>query len=76
MASNPTPTVDARLVRTGPAARYVGVGKKQLRQLILEGELPFVQFRPGNSPFLLDIRDLDRFIEAHKNRLGVSKVGV
>ena len=76
MASNSTPTVDARLLRTGPAARYVGLGKKAMRQLILEGELPFVQLRPGNSPFLLDIRDLDRFIEMHKTRLGVSKFGV
>jgi excisionase family DNA binding protein len=76
MASHPEPAIDARLLRTGTAARYVGLGKKALRQLIIEGELPFVQLRPGNSPFLLDVRDLDRFIEMHKTRLGVSKAGV
>jgi excisionase family DNA binding protein len=63
--------VDARLLRTREAGRYLSLGDKAIRQLILEGELPFVQLRPGNSPFLVDVRDLDRFIESRKTRLGV-----
>jgi len=43
--------------------------KKRIRELITTGELPHVQLEPGNSPFLLDTRDLDRFIEARKTRL-------
>lgn len=55
-----------RLLRTSEAARYLGMGGKAIRQLIMSGRLPYVQMKPGNSPFLLDRRDLDRFIEAHK----------
>jgi excisionase family DNA binding protein len=56
----------ARLLRCSEAARYLRVSKKRIRQLIIDGELPYIQMQPGNSPFLLDIRDLDRFIEAIK----------
>ena len=55
-----------RLLRTNEAARYLGLGSKAIRQLIVCGQLPYVQMKPGNSPFLLDRRDLDRFIEMHK----------
>ena len=55
-----------RLLRTREAARYLGLGSKAIRQLIVCGQLPYVQMKPGNSPFLLDRRDLDRFIEMHK----------
>ena len=40
-------------------------GKKALRQLISSGKLPYVQMG-ANSPFLIDRRDLDKFIEKHK----------
>jgi excisionase family DNA binding protein len=59
----------ARLMRTQDAATYLGLGTKAIRQLIVCGELPYVQLKPGNnSPFLLDVRDLDRFIESRKAR--------
>ena len=61
------PAAGVRLLRTRDAARYLGLGEKAVRQLILEGELDFLQLRPGNSPFLLDVRDLDHFIESRKN---------
>jgi excisionase family DNA binding protein len=58
----------ARLVRVRFAARYLGISRKLVHNLILEGELPYVKLRPGeNSPFLLDMRDLDRFIESAKS---------
>jgi excisionase family DNA binding protein len=57
-----------RLLRCAQAARYLGIGSKAIRQLILSRLLPYVQMKPGNSPFLLDVRDLDRFIEARKAR--------
>ena len=55
-----------RLLRTNDAARYLAIGSKAIRALIMSGELPYVQLRPGNSPFLLDRRDLDKFIDIHK----------
>jgi len=59
---------EQRLLRTHQAARYLGMGSKAIRRFILSGQLPYVQMKPGNSPFLLDRRDLDRFIEMHKHR--------
>ena len=59
-------TLMPRLLRTSEAARYLGLGSKVIRQLIVSGRLPYVQMKPGNSPFLLDRRDLDKFIEANK----------
>ena len=58
--------VSPRLLRTAEAARYIGVGQKALRALIQAGDLPYVQLRAHNSPFLIDVRDLDEFIEARK----------
>ena len=59
-------TLMPRLLRTSDAPRYLGLGSKVIRQLIMSGQLPYVQMKPGNSPFLLDRRDLNRFIEARK----------
>jgi excisionase family DNA binding protein len=57
------------LLRCAQAARYLNIGTKAIRALILRGELSYVQLKPGgNSPFLLDVRDLDRFVEARKSR--------
>jgi excisionase family DNA binding protein len=55
-----------RMLRTTEAARYLGMGSKAIRNLIMSGQLPYMQLKPGNSPFLLDRRDLDRFVEMHK----------
>ena len=58
--------IDPRLMRVSAAAEYLSLGAKALRKLISEGKLPFVQLHGKNSPFLLDRRDLDRFIDSHK----------
>jgi excisionase family DNA binding protein len=54
-----------RLLRLKDAALYLSMGTKALRQLISSGKLPYVQMG-ANSPFLVDRRDLDKFIERHK----------
>jgi excisionase family DNA binding protein len=54
-----------RLLRLKDAATYLSMGTKALRQLISSGKLPYVQMG-ANSPFLVDRRDLDKFIEKHK----------
>lgn len=54
-----------RLLRLKDAAEYLSLGTKALRQLINSGKLPYVKLGP-NSPFLVDRRDLDKFIDRHK----------
>ncbi len=55
-----------RLLRLKDASKYLSIGTKTLRSLILSGAIKYVQLKPGNSPFLLDVRDLDNFIESRK----------
>ena len=54
-----------RLLRTKEAAEYLSLSPWKLRRLIKEGRLPVVQDADG-SPFLLDLRDLDSYIERNK----------
>ena len=54
-----------RLLRTKEAAEYLSLSPWKLRRLIQEGRLPVVQDADG-SPFLLDLRDLDSYIERNK----------
>jgi excisionase family DNA binding protein len=54
-----------RLIRLTAAAEYLGISEWKLRQLIHDGKLPVVQDAEG-SPFLLDVRDLDAYIERNK----------
>lgn len=61
-------TVTPRLLRTAQAARYLGMGTKAVRKLILAGELRFIQLQAPNGPFLVDKADLDKFIESRKQR--------
>jgi hypothetical protein len=57
--------ISPRLLRLVDAARYLSMGAKALRGLIGRGELRYVQVSK-NAPFLIDLRDLDEFIERHK----------
>ncbi len=54
-----------RLMRVKDAARYLAVSPATVRRLVQDGIVPAV--KPGNNaPWLLDVKDLDRWIEAHK----------
>jgi excisionase family DNA binding protein len=55
-----------RLIRTKEAATYLSVSEWKLRRLIQDGAIPFVQDHE-NAPFLLDVRDLDAYIESNKH---------
>jgi excisionase family DNA binding protein len=64
------PQHNSRLLRCAQAAHYLGTGKKRILELIAKGELPYVQLSDhANSPFLIDMRDLDRLVEARKTRV-------
>jgi excisionase family DNA binding protein len=58
--------VPPRLFDIDDAARYLAMSDKAVRELIAGGELPYIQKLPGRSPYLLDVRDLDRWIDRAK----------
>ncbi len=63
-----TATLQRRLIRTKEAAAYLSMSDWKLRRLIQEGVFPVVQDREG-GPFLLDLRDLDGYIENRKRSI-------
>jgi excisionase family DNA binding protein len=58
--------IPPRLLDVDDAARYLAQSDKGIRELITNGELPYIQKVPGRSPYLIDIRDLDKWIERAK----------
>jgi excisionase family DNA binding protein len=52
-------------LKTTQAANYLAVSPWQLRKLIAQGQIPVVQVHNG-ARFLLDVRDLDGYIERNK----------
>jgi excisionase family DNA binding protein len=60
------PPIQQRLIRTRQAAEYLCMSEWKLRRLIQDGLLPHLHDGEG-SPFLLDIRDLDAYVEKHKH---------
>ena len=58
--------IEPRLLDIDDAARYLAMSDKAVRDLITAGELSYIQKVPGRSPYLIDIRDLDRWIERSK----------
>jgi excisionase family DNA binding protein len=59
-----------RLMRIKEASSYLSLSPWKLRQLIQCGRLPVVQDTEG-SPFLLDVRDLDGYVERNKRTIPV-----
>src|SRR5437763_12438359 len=73
-----SPTISPRLLNLHQGAAYMGVSYWSLRDYVLAGlvpviELPALRPREGERPrktlrrVLVDIRDLDAFIETRKN---------
>jgi excisionase family DNA binding protein len=62
--------IPPRLLDIDDAARYLSMSDKSIRELIVEGQLPYVQKIPGRSPYRLDVRDLDKWVEKSKIRTG------
>lgn len=57
-----------RLLRTKAAAQYLSLSAWKLQALIQAGELPVIKYGE-NTPHLVDVRDLDSWIERHKQTL-------
>ena len=67
---NPDRTIARRLLRLKPAAEYLSLGAGTLRALCQRGEIPVIRLSDsGTAPWLIDIRDLDLWIERTKGNL-------
>jgi hypothetical protein len=58
-----------RLLRLKPAAEYLSLSPAKLRALIQACEIPVVKYGE-NAPWLIDVRDLDYWIERSKTNIG------
>ena len=57
-----------RLLRLKEASRYLSISPGKLGSVVQKGEIPIVKYGEY-SPWLLDIRDLDAWVEHHKKTL-------
>jgi excisionase family DNA binding protein len=58
-------TGQRRLVKVKEAATYLSISPWSLRKLVQTQEIPIVRLQ-DRGPWLLDVRDLDKFVEARK----------
>jgi excisionase family DNA binding protein len=56
-----------RLLRLRPASEYLSVSPATVRTLCQRGEIPIIRLtETGHAPWLIDVRDLDAWIERVK----------
>jgi excisionase family DNA binding protein len=68
--TNREPKATRRLLRLKPAAEYLSVSPGTLRAIVQRGELPIIKLaETGHAPWLLDVRDLDGWVERSKATL-------
>lgn len=60
--------ISRRLLRLKEAAQYLSLSPWKLRQIIQYGQLPIVKYNE-NAPWLLDVHDLDGWVERNKQIL-------
>lgn len=58
-----------RLLRLSLAAKYLSMSVGKLRTICQNGELHVVKTGDSTSPWLLDLKELDRWVEVNKTRL-------
>jgi len=54
-----------RLLRLESAAEYLALSTRTLRRMIQRGDLPAIRYGE-NTPLLIDLDDLDAWINRHK----------
>ena len=63
-------SVTKRLLRLRPASEYLSVSPAKLREIVQREGLPVIQLSEnGHAPWLLDVRDLDAWVERTKRSL-------
>jgi hypothetical protein len=66
----PDSTPTRRLLRLKPASEYLSISPGALRGLCQRGEIPVIRLNDGERvPWLLDVRDLDGWVERSKATL-------
>jgi excisionase family DNA binding protein len=55
-------------MRLREAAQYLCLSPWKLRHIIQSGRLPIVQYGE-NAPWLLDVRDLDEWVDRNKHTI-------
>ncbi|NIM96663.1 MAG: helix-turn-helix domain-containing protein [candidate division Zixibacteria bacterium] len=60
--------VSPRLLPLKQAAEYIGLTTWGLRERIWSGQIPVVKF-PGGRKIYIDIKDIEAFITANKERI-------
>ncbi|MGA7558350.1 MAG: hypothetical protein WBW12_05490 [Terriglobales bacterium] len=59
-----------RLLRLKPASEYLSISPAKLRQIVQRENLPIIRLEDsGHAPWLLDIHDLDAWVERTKRSL-------
>ena len=59
-----------RLLRLKPASEYLSISPAKLRQIVQREGLPVIRLEEsGHAPWLLDVRDLDAWVERTKRSL-------
>jgi len=59
-------SITKRLVKVKQAATYIGVSAWKIRKLIQQGLIPYIPGDGATAPWLIDIRDLDAYIDSQK----------
>jgi excisionase family DNA binding protein len=57
-----------RLLRLKEAGHYVSLSPWKLRKMVQDGQLPVVKYG-DNAPWLLDVRDLDAWVDRNKETI-------
>jgi hypothetical protein len=60
--------ITPRVLKTKQAAQYLAMSAWKLRNIVQAGEIACI-IGDGTSPWLFDLRDLDKWIERHKRTL-------
>jgi hypothetical protein len=63
------PANSKRLLRLKDASAYMSLSTWQLRRIVQAGEIPLVRIGSEGAPWLVDVRDLDQFIDQHKEKI-------
>ena len=62
------PSIPGRLLRVKAAAQYIALSPWKIRDMVQSGQLPVIQYGE-NAPWLIDVRDLDEWVESNKTRM-------
>ncbi len=59
-----------RLLRLRPASEYLSISPAKLREIVQREGLPVIRLAEGgHAPWLLDVRDLDAWVDRTKRSL-------